>query len=133
MLAVVVRQDTGALPWAAGLAEVIPRHTTNREYRRYDVIDEVASRGLFREMGRRSTAPVEFAQSIDDYVESFHSRNGLSRQRMSAASQAAFDAAVRQLVQPCCPDGIVRRGIIAHVVWGAPAVASPRAVCADGS
>jgi trans-aconitate methyltransferase len=63
VLAVVVRQDADALPWAAGLAELIPRHTTNREFRRYDVIDEVASRGLFREVGRRSTAPVEFAQS----------------------------------------------------------------------
>jgi hypothetical protein len=52
---------------------------------------------------------------------------------MSAASQATFDVAVRQLVQPWCPDSIVRRGIIAHVVWGAPVVASPRAAGAAGA
>lgn len=133
VLAVVVRQDAGAPPWAAELAELISRHSTNREFRRYDVIDEVTSRGLFREAGRRSTAPVAFSQSLDDYVESFHSRNGFSRQRMSAASQAAFDEAVRRLVQPWCLDAIVRRGVIAHVVWGTPTGPSAaRAVCADG-
>ena len=118
VLAVVTRAEADPVPWAAGLAALVTSHSTNREYRPYDLIEEVAARGLFAEAGRRTTAPVAFAQPVADYVESFHSRNGLSRERMSAPD--AFDAALRQLVLPWCRDGVVRRRITARVVWGRP-------------
>jgi len=119
MLAIVTRDEVGTLPWAAELQELVRRHSTNREFRPYDLIEEIVSRGLFHEAGRRVTASVEFAQPLADYVESFHSRNGFSRQRMASAGE--FDAALGRLVTRWCGDGVVRRRVAARVVWGRPA------------
>jgi SAM-dependent methyltransferase len=106
--------------WRADLARLIARYSTNREYRPYDLVAELTQRGLFRELGRQRTRPVAFQQSIDDYVESFHSRNGFSRERMSRESAAEFDSALRELVSRSCPAGIVVGETVARVVWGRP-------------
>jgi hypothetical protein len=46
--------------------------------------------------------------------------NGFSRDRMAADAAAGFDAAVRALVAPFCPDGQVRLEVTATVTWGVP-------------
>jgi trans-aconitate methyltransferase len=120
VLAIVEGRVVMDVPWAAALEDLFPRYSTNRDYRPYDLVVELAGRDLFREAGRRRTAAVAFAQSIDDYVESFHTRNGLSRARMGRAAAAEFDAALRGLVEPHCPDGTVRGRVATRVVWGAP-------------
>lgn len=121
VLAIVEGRVVMGVPWAAALEGLFPRFSTNRDYRPYDLVVELAARDLFREAGRRTTAPVAFAQAIDDYVESFHTRNGLSRERMGPAAAAEFDAALRGLAAPHCPDGVVRGRVATRVVWGAPA------------
>jgi F420H(2)-dependent quinone reductase len=55
------------------------------------VAQELAARGLFKLIGIKTTAPVLFRQSVDAYVESFHARNGLSRDRMNANAAREFD------------------------------------------
>ncbi len=109
------------VPWADGLMELISSHSTNREYERYDIVAELDRRGLFREVGRHATAPRPFEQTVDDYVESFHTRNGFSRERMTAEGANSFDGALRALVRPHCPGGIVRGDIRGIVIWGIPA------------
>ena len=69
---------------------------------------------------RKSTWPVRFSQTIDDYIESLHARNGFSRDRMAPEAAAAFDAEVRALLEAHHPDGIIRGRNQAHVVWGRP-------------
>ena len=120
-LAMVEGRVLADVPWAAELEDLIPRYSTNREYRPYDLVVELAERGLFREAGRRTTTPVACAQSIDTYVESFHTRNGLSRERMGPAAAAELDARLRRLVAPHCPDGMARGRVASRVVWGQPA------------
>ena len=120
MLAIVTRGRAERAPWDAELGALIARHSTNREYRAVDLIVELASRGLFREAGRATTAAVPHAQSIDEHVESFHSRNGFSRERMRAEEAAAFDDGVRRVLARHCPDGVVRLLTNATIVWGAP-------------
>jgi hypothetical protein len=63
---------------------------------------------------------VTFEQSVDAYVESFHSRNGFSRQRQSAAAAAAFDEAVRRIVAPHVRDGRIEFQLCSTVYWGWP-------------
>jgi trans-aconitate methyltransferase len=67
-----------ALPTASDypLHEVIVRCSTNRSFQPFDLIVELGCRGLFREVGRKQTAPVSFAQPVATYVESFHACNG---------------------------------------------------------
>jgi hypothetical protein len=82
------------------------------------LIEELSFRELFKEAGRKTTAPVPFSQSIEDYIESFHSRNGLSRERMGRDAACEFDAAVREVVSRwgAHVDGVV----IATIVGGRP-------------
>jgi SAM-dependent methyltransferase len=108
------------LPWERDVAPVITRYSTNRLYQPYDLIAELESRGLIHRLGQRLTAPVPFAQPLDAYVESFHARNGLSRDRMPPHDAAAFDDAVRELVAPHAPDGIVPMQLTSRIVWGYP-------------
>jgi hypothetical protein len=46
------------------------------------------------------------SHSAEAYIESFHSRNGFSRQRMAPEMADAFDTAVHALVTQSYPDGI---------------------------
>ena len=118
-LAIVARSFTG-LPFEPEIGELIARFSTNRVFEKSDLIDELESRSLFRERGRHRTRPVGFAQSVDDYVESFHSRNGFSRERMTAEAAAQFDRGVRDAVLAHSPDGVVCGELTARIVWGAP-------------
>ena len=119
-LALASGRSLDDLPFRAELAPLIALHSTNREFRPYDFVAELTGRGLFCEVGRRTMRPVAFRQSVDDYVESFHTRNGFSRERMSHASAAEFDAALRELVARSFPDGSVAGETRATVIWGEP-------------
>ena len=107
-----------------GLNEIIPRYSTNQDFEPYNLIDELEHRRLFNVCGRTATKPYVFSQTVDDYVESFHSRNGFSRQRMDYVAAAEFDAAVRSAVEPFASDGCVRFEIVANIIWGRPTKAS---------
>ena len=89
-------------------------------YASHDLVHELTSRGRFTESGRTTTRPVAFAQSVSDYVTSFHSRNGFSRDRMTIDAAASFDDDVRALLAPHCPDDVVRGLVVATIVWGRP-------------
>jgi hypothetical protein len=108
------------VPWERELGDLFRRFSTNREFQPYDLLDELAVRGLFRQEGERHATPVAFRRSIDSYVEAIHSANGFSRDRMERAEADAFDAAVRGLVEPYATNGQVELQIYGTVTWGRP-------------
>lgn len=112
-------------PWMDQLLPIIVRYSTNREFRPYDPVEELRSRDLFRVEGWKRVGPVPFTQPVDDYVGSFHARNGLSRDRMRPDDAAAFDAEAAAVVAPHAEDGLVTLQVTASAVWGLPA-ATPR-------
>jgi ubiquinone/menaquinone biosynthesis C-methylase UbiE len=120
VLAIVTRRVLRGLPWQGALEPLIARYSTNREYKAYDLVHELRERDLFRELGRR-TFRAPFTQSVEDYVESFHSRNGFSRERMPVREAAAFDDAVKALVLAHRADGVIASEVEATLVWGSPA------------
>jgi SAM-dependent methyltransferase len=120
VLAIVEQRQTRQ-PWDSALGETISRFSTNRFYQPYDLVQELEDRALFRPLGHLQTEPVAFTQTIADYVESFHARNGLSRDRMDPGDAVAFDAACDRVVRPFSLDGTLTLGIIGLVVWGIPA------------
>jgi SAM-dependent methyltransferase len=119
-LCLVSGREIGPVPWSPVLGQLIAQYSTNREYLPYDLVSELRERELFLEVGRVVTTPVLCEQPVDSYVESFHTRNGFSRGRMTLAAAEAFDDALRRLVVACCPDGVVRGQTQATVVWGTP-------------
>jgi SAM-dependent methyltransferase len=117
----IVEQRQASQPWDAALGEVISRYSLNRFYRPYDLVAELEQRALFRPLGQVQTDLVTFTQPIADYVESFHARNGFSRDRMSAEAAAAFDVEAERLVRPFAEDGFIHLEISGLIVWGLPA------------
>jgi SAM-dependent methyltransferase len=120
----LIGQREGPYPWDAAVLEVIRRCTTNTRYRPYDLIAELEARGLFRVVGRTITAPLAYERTVEEYVESFHARNGLSRDRLDPVVAAEFDREVTALVEPHAADGVLSLRVAGSVVWGAPASAT---------
>ena len=118
----VVDVVTEPTPWKQGLG-FIGAYSMNTDFQPYDILtvtQELAVRGLFEQHGVTTTAPVPFRQSVAEYVESFHARNGLSRDRMDAQAARAFDGQLRELLQRYCPRGVVELQVRGRVVWGKP-------------
>jgi SAM-dependent methyltransferase len=109
-------------PWQDAM-HFIGEYSLNRDFQPYDVTTlcgSLAAQGLFEVHGTKTTAAVTCRQRVDDYVESFHSRNGLSRERMGHEAACAFDDRIRSVVIPFCVDGIVELQVSARIVWGRP-------------
>jgi len=112
----------GVMPVPWNTQPICARYSTNRDYAPYDLLQELTMRGLFQQLGSRTTRPVPFRQSVDRYIESFHARNGLSRDRMTPSAAAAFDAELRAAVEPHARDGHVELQLVTTIVWGKPVV-----------
>jgi SAM-dependent methyltransferase len=118
----VVEEVVEPTPWSDALG-FIGAYSLNKDFQPYNMLtvtQELTTRGLFQQGGIRTTAPVSFRQSVDEYIESFHARNGLSRDRMDANVASAFDRQLRELVSWHCPNGIVELQIRGRVIWGKP-------------
>ncbi|GHO86641.1 class I SAM-dependent methyltransferase [Dictyobacter formicarum] len=72
----IVGCGTESNPWDKDLLALISRFSTNREFRPYNLIEELQQRHLFQKVGSVLTQPVPFVQSGEDYIQSIHSRNG---------------------------------------------------------
>jgi hypothetical protein len=120
-LAIVGRGAEHSL-WDDELRSVIARFSTNREFRAYDLIEELEMRRLFQKHGSILTHPVSFVQSAEAYIQSIHSRNGFSRERMGEKAANAFDEEVRKVISPFLEDGMLTLSTFDTLVWGIPQV-----------
>ncbi|MEX2207734.1 MAG: class I SAM-dependent methyltransferase [Myxococcota bacterium] len=117
VLAVVNPDDSAPAPWRDPLLEIIQRHSTAKDYAPFDMFAAWESAGLFRKLGERTTAPIEFSQSVEAFIDSHHARSTLTRAHIDAER---FDSEVRELLAPHCPGGVLRRPIGGRVDWGLP-------------
>jgi SAM-dependent methyltransferase len=120
-LAIVLPRELDPLPWASALTPLLAKHSTNRDFQSYDLIEELTERQLFILESRIKTPPQAWSQPAADYVESFHSRNGFSRERMGEESARAFDEAVTALVTPYAQAGQLNFQLTGEIAWGLPA------------
>lgn len=106
--------------------ELIGRHSTNQAWQPYDLVPELATRGLFRVVNHLRMAAT-WHPTIEEYVESRHAQASLSRARMGADPAAAFDRDLADLLQRLVSEGRVRTvgnrlhlQVVATVAWGRP-------------
>jgi ubiquinone/menaquinone biosynthesis C-methylase UbiE len=114
----IVDKKTTPDPWSL-LREIIPRYTTNKGDRR-NMVRELERQGLFQKVGEQKTAPVPFIQSINDYIESYHSRSGFSRERMGVERAQAFDQEARKILLRTYHSDTITLQVIGSIVWGIP-------------
>ncbi|MEM8532630.1 MAG: class I SAM-dependent methyltransferase [Chloroflexota bacterium] len=110
-------------PWDKEIGVIINRYSMNKEYVPYDIAEVMAAleqQGLFEQSGMTETQPTLFQQTTAEWIESYHARNGFSRDRMAASDAAAFDQQMQEVINRYCQDGIVARSIKGRVLWGKP-------------
>lgn len=115
----IVEQRTIPDPWST-LSEIIRRYRTDGGYQPYNMIEELERHGLFQKVGEQETAPISFVQSIDDYIASYHSRSGFSKERMGQAQADTFDQEARSILLNSHSDGTISLQVVGSVVWGFP-------------
>jgi SAM-dependent methyltransferase len=119
VLAIAGRNEQPSV-WSEALLHIVQRYSTNRDFQPYNLIDELTTRGLFTIHGSQKTAPIIHTQSIDSYIESWHSRNGLSHDRMPPADANAFDRETRDLLASLGHQETVTFDVVGSVTWGLP-------------
>jgi 2-polyprenyl-3-methyl-5-hydroxy-6-metoxy-1,4-benzoquinol methylase len=115
----IVRTNPAPDPWST-LGEIIGRYRTDGGYQPYDMITALEQRGLFQKVGEEETVSVQWVQSIDDYIEGYHSRSGFSKERLGPERTAAFDQEARRILLRSYGDGMIPLQVSGHVVWGLP-------------
>jgi len=101
-LAIIHNQPEPPPPWLEEVKKLTPKYSTNPEYRPVDLVEELETRGLFQKVGEKAAAPTFFRQTLEEYIESFHSTSFYSRDRMGSERATAFDREVRELVKRYC-------------------------------
>lgn len=104
--------------WDSALNQLIQHYSTNREYRPYNLIKELEQRSLFQQHGFIRTQPAPFTQSGEEYLQSIHSRNGFSRERMGEQAANTFDEAARKVISPFLQNGLLTLSTFDTLTWG---------------
>ncbi len=119
----IVEEVVRPNPWDRDTAPILRRYSMNLDFTPYtmmSVVEELEQRQLFVLQGNYETAPATFSQPVSEWVESFHARNGFSRDRMGKVEANACDTELRSAIQPYCPDGVVKQAVGARILWGRP-------------
>jgi SAM-dependent methyltransferase len=119
-LALVSREYVEPSWWTADLQAIIDRYSTNRNFQPYDLVKELTKSGLFRVVGEERTEAIPFTQTVAELVESFHSRNGFSRERMSAEAAAGFDREAAEHFSRFVVEGKMHLEARSRVTWLTP-------------
>ena len=108
-------------PWHEAELSLIRKYSTNRHHEAIDLIQELVDRGHLHLVGDKRTAPVSFSQSLTDYVQSFHSRESMSKEHMGAENVRVFDAELSHILSDFADDdGHLSFPLEARVTWGSP-------------
>ncbi|MEM7030553.1 MAG: methyltransferase domain-containing protein [Chloroflexota bacterium] len=106
-------------PWGI-FGDITSRYRTDGGFQPYDMFAELEAANRFHKVGEQETEPILFSQSIEDYIESYHSRSGFSRERMGQAKADAFDQEAYQVLSIAYPDGDILFQVSGTVIWGIP-------------
>ena len=115
---VIVTKQFSENPWDSELFQIIPKYSTNKKYKAVNLIEQLEGRGLLIHDEERFTDYQEVFIDLASYIELFHSRNGLSRERMEMSAASEFDERVTSLVTPYLEKGQLKLKLRGRISWG---------------
>lgn len=104
--------------WSEELDQLITRYSSNNDHHRYGLFPRIVDEGYYRQTHYLRTEPVATRQTVSDYIESLHSRSGLSRDRMS--DPEGFDAELDSLLSQYATGAVVSFDVVGQLSWGKP-------------
>ncbi|GER89608.1 hypothetical protein KDW_37700 [Dictyobacter vulcani] len=115
----IIEHETEPDDWSL-LSNLIPHYTTNKDYEPSNMIVDLEQHGLFKKVGEQRTSYIAYPQSIEDYIASYHSRSGFSRERMGVEQATAFDQEAEVTLRKLYPDGTIPLQVASNIIWGLP-------------
>ncbi len=107
--------------WHDAELALIRKYSTNKHYKQIDLVQVLTDRGHIHLIGDKRTAPVNFSQPLTDYVQSFHSRQSLSKEDMGEENVRTFDAELSKILSKYVnSDGHLSFQLETRVTWGRP-------------
>ncbi len=108
-------------PWREKEIEVIGKYSTNQILDlSYDFVQELRDHALFNLIGAKKIQPVQFEQSINDYIESFHSRESMCREVMGKQAARSFARELRETLLPNSKMNRITFKVGTDMQWGFP-------------
>lgn len=106
-------------PWHTDEISLISIFSTNQHYKSIDLIQELIDRKHFHLIGDKRTAPIHYTQTVQDYIQSFHSRASLSKEDMGEKIVSEFDTQLDKILSHYTDDnGILTYKLQTKVSWG---------------
>jgi SAM-dependent methyltransferase len=102
--------------WDSDFQSLINTHSTNKDFKKYDIVEELGKSGYVKIVASEKTPSVPFTQSVDELIEAFHSRNGFSRDRMGSTANL-FDRDARAHLNRFAVNGELNLFSAAQVTW----------------
>ncbi|EPJ52347.1 MAG: hypothetical protein OFPI_14170 [Osedax symbiont Rs2] len=107
LLAIITEGHLCGLSVADQVHQLVATFSTNQDFQPFSLIELLQSNNFFRIIGQQICDKTPFSQSLDDFVSSFHARNGLSIERMGIDKAQQFDLQISEIVRLITRNGKV--------------------------
>lgn len=117
-LAIVERSYVHTDWWNDDFQAIIDTYSTNKDFVKYNLIEELEHRKFFKTVGTHKAEAIPFRQKVDELIKAFHSRNGFSRDRMTLEAATAFDNEARKHLSSFASNNNLDLGARTRITWG---------------
>lgn len=118
-LAIVDTETTHAGEWRAEFLDIIRRYSpVEHHHETHELVSQLGMQGRFELEGEERTAPVQFDQSVDDYLRLLTSTSTLSRATLGVRAEA-FEAECRDVFARHAMER-THSEVVGYVAWGRP-------------
>lgn len=109
---------TRYVPWKEEESRLLARYATVRNHLPAALVEELKRKQLFRPVGEQATEEIVVRQTVEDYVDSFQSKEAFCREDLRPENAARFQRDFKRLLAEYADDDQLDFTICGRVVWG---------------
>ena len=98
-MAIITGGDLTGFEGEHDVMELVREYSTNQDFQPFSLINLLTDGHYFRITQAIKTVPCSYTQTIEDYVQSIHARNGFSIERMGEQRAREFDEKVTAVLR----------------------------------
>lgn len=107
-------------PWHEEVRKLRHKYRGYRGKRPLSVVEELEKARMFKRCGIKETSPIIHTQTVDAYIEQFHSRSDMARMQIGKEAATDFDAELRKILSRYIQGNTIETRLHAYVTWGRP-------------
>ncbi|MBN2379823.1 class I SAM-dependent methyltransferase [candidate division WOR-3 bacterium] len=110
----------GDFPWSEELRSLRVSYRGYESARPHKAIEELEKLGLFTTLGESVTSEVVHSNTVEEYIEQYHSRSDMARVQLGREASERFDEEFQKLIAKYTSDKIIKVRYRTKVTWGRP-------------